>query len=169
MMLAVLIENEREEALLPLPEEYETLEVLPAGESMCDEPITPSLAPVEAEAPVFWPALNAALAAEEPEPAVTVSSDHTAPPSSLNPAAAERSQSPPLILSTDAPAPLFDESECEVAPALREYVPAQTVPSRPLSFTPMLPNMRQPFSTNLLTWWLCRNSMYDTCSTSPAH
>ncbi len=136
------IENEREEAMVTLPE-YETLEVLPAEESMCDEPITPSLPPVEAEAPVFGPALIA-LVAEESEQAVVVSSASPSP--SLNPAAAQRSQSPSLILSTDAPRRSLMKASARSRPRPVNMFLRKTVLSRPLSFTPMLPNMRQPFS-----------------------
>ena len=50
------------------------------------------------------------------------------------------------------------ESEEEYVPDL--YVPALIVPTM---FLP-IPNVRRSFSSNLLTWWLARNLMYDNCT-----
>jgi hypothetical protein len=60
-------------------------------------------------------------------------------------------QSPPPLpsLQTDIPSP--SESEGEFAPDI--FVPTLIVPTM---FLP-IPNVRRPFSSNLLTWWLVRN------------
>lgn len=63
--------------------------------------------------------------------------------------------SPLLNLQKDTPLPP-SESEEEYVPDI--YVPALIVPTM---FLP-IPNVRRLFSSNLLTWWLARNSMYDT-------
>ena len=63
--------------------------------------------------------------------------------------------SPLLNLQKDTPLPP-SESEEEYVPDI--YVPALIVPTM---FLP-IPNVRRSFSSNLLTWWLARNSMYDT-------
>ena len=57
-------------------------------------------------------------------------------------------------LQKDVPPPP-SESEEEYVPEL--YVPALIVPTM---FLP-IPNVRRSFSSNLLTWWLVRSSMYD--------
>jgi hypothetical protein len=60
-------------------------------------------------------------------------------------------------LQKDVPPPP-SESEEEYVPEL--YVPALIVPTM---FLP-IPNVRRSFSSNLLTWWLSRNSMYYNCN-----
>jgi len=68
------------------------------------------------------------------------------------------SQPQPLPnMQKDTPPPP-SESEEEYVPDV--YVPALIVPTM---FLP-IPNVRRPFSSNLLTWWLARNLMYDTCT-----
>lgn len=162
-------ESEREDVPEPRPEESESLEGPLAGESPCVETIISSPPAVEAEPALIDASAPRPLAEEQCASAFAVSSDHTASSlPSLNFADVEQSQSSPPNPSVDALPPPSDESEREVAPAPHAYVLARVVPT-PISFTPILPNMRHPFSTNLLTWWMCRNFMYDTCSTSPGH
>ena len=60
-------------------------------------------------------------------------------------------------LQKDTPPPL-SESEAESVPDV--FVPALILPTM---FLP-IPNVRRPFSSNLLTWWLPRNLMYNTCT-----
>ena len=60
-------------------------------------------------------------------------------------------------LQKDVPPPPSDSEE-EYVPEL--YVPALIVPTM---FLP-IPNVRRSFSSNLLTWWLARNLMYDNCT-----
>jgi len=60
-------------------------------------------------------------------------------------------------LQKDVPPPP-SESEEEYVPEL--YVSALIVPTM---FLP-IPNVRHSFSSNLLTWWLSRNSMYYNCT-----
>jgi hypothetical protein len=66
----------------------------------------------------------------------------------------------PLIpnLQKDVPPPPSEYEEEEYVPEL--YVPALIVPTM---FLP-IPNVRRSFSSNLLTWWLSRNSMYYNCT-----
>ena len=61
-------------------------------------------------------------------------------------------------LQKDVPPPPSEYEEEEYVPEL--YVPALIVPTM---FLP-IPNVRRPFSSNLLTWWLSRNLMYDNCN-----
>lgn len=63
--------------------------------------------------------------------------------------------SPIPNLQKDTPLPP-SESEEEYVPDL--YVSSLIVPTM---FLP-IPNVRRSFSSNLLTWWLARSSMYDT-------
>jgi trafficking protein particle complex subunit 12 len=63
-------------------------------------------------------------------------------------------QAPLPNLQKDVPLPP-SESEEEYVPDL--YIPTLIVPTM---FLP-IPNVRRSFSSNLLTWWLVRNSMYD--------
>jgi hypothetical protein len=69
----------------------------------------------------------------------------------------------PLVpnLQKDVPPPPSEEEEEEE----EEYVPELYVPALivPTMFLP-IPNVRRPFSSNLLTWWLSRNSMYYNCT-----
>ena len=61
-------------------------------------------------------------------------------------------------LEKDVPPPPSEYEEEEYVPEL--YVPALIVPTM---FLP-IPNVRRSFSSNLLTWWLSRNSMYYNCT-----
>ena len=70
-------------------------------------------------------------------------------------------QTPIPNLYKDIPPPP-SESEEEYVPDL--YVPALIVPTM---FLP-IPNVRRLFSSNLLTWWLSRNLMYNN-NTRPIH
>jgi hypothetical protein len=70
-------------------------------------------------------------------------------------------QTPIPNLYKDTPPPP-SESEEEYIPEL--YVPALIVPTM---FLP-IPNVRRLFSSNLLTWWLSRNLMYNN-NTRPIH
>ena len=69
-------------------------------------------------------------------------------------------QPPALLpnLQKDVPPPPSEYEEEEYVPEL--YVPALIVPTM---FLP-IPNVRRSFSSNLLTWWLSRNSMYYNCT-----
>ena len=69
-------------------------------------------------------------------------------------------QPQPLIpnLQKDVPPPPSEHEEEEYVPEL--YVPALIVPTM---FLP-IPNVRRSFSSNLLTWWLSRNSKYYNCT-----
>jgi len=69
-------------------------------------------------------------------------------------------QPQPLLpnLQKDVPPPPSEHEEEEYVPEL--YVPALIVPTM---FLP-IPNVRRSFSSNLLTWWLSRNSKYYNCT-----
>jgi hypothetical protein len=64
-------------------------------------------------------------------------------------------------LQKDVPPPPSEYEEEEYVPEL--YVPALIVPTM---FLP-IPNVRRSFSSNLLIWWLSRNSMYNNNCTRP--
>lgn len=63
----------------------------------------------------------------------------------------------PNVNKAVPPPPPSESEEEEEVPDI--YVPALIVPTM---FLP-IPNVRHPFSSNLLTWWLSRNLMYTTC------
>ena len=69
----------------------------------------------------------------------------------------QQAQLPNLQKDVPPPPPSEYEEE-EYVPEL--YVPALIVPTM---FLP-IPNVRRSFSSNLLTWWLSRNSMYYNCT-----
>jgi len=78
--------------------------------------------------------------------------------------------SPPQV-STPQPQPLLPNLQKGVPPPPseyeeeEEYVPELYVPALivPTMFLP-IPNVRRSFSSNLLTWWLSRNSKYYNCT-----
>jgi len=71
-------------------------------------------------------------------------------------------QPQPLLpnLQKDVPPPPSEHEEEEEEYVPEIYVPALIVPTM---FLP-IPNVRRPFSPNLLTWWLSRNSKYYNCT-----
>jgi hypothetical protein len=67
---------------------------------------------------------------------------------------------PPANLNKDVPPPPhpINESDEDETPDL--YFPGLILPTM---FLP-IPNVRHPFSSNYLTWWLSRSLMYNTCT-----
>jgi hypothetical protein len=154
---------------LPEPpvEEIRDEEVPSKSESMFTNPPTVF---VEAETPdpFLIDEEGDALSEDEDSSAaasqLTVSPAHDVPldlppPSSPEPDNNTQRQAPtsPLPnLNKDVPPPPSSESEEEIPDV---YVPTLIMPTM---FLP-IPNVRLPLFTNTLTWWLCRNSMYNTC------
>lgn len=156
----------------PLPEppveETRNEEVPSNSESMFTIPPTVFVEP-ETPDPFLIDEEGDALSEDEDSSAavsqLTVSPAHDVPldlppPSSPEPDNSIQRQaltSPLPNLNKDVPPPPSSESEQEEI--LDVYVPTLIMPTM---FLP-IPNVRLPLFTNTLTWWLCRNSMYNTC------
>lgn len=67
---------------------------------------------------------------------------------------------PPSDLNKDVPPPPSSDSEPDEDEAPDLYLPGLVIPTM---FLP-IPNVRRPFSSHYLMWWLSRSLMYYTCT-----
>lgn len=126
-------------------------------ESVRDEPVIASPSALEA------PADDPAIVLKEDEPG-----HESEPSAAAHDMSLDLEQSPEFVdsqqqeeqlsLSDEPPLPSEQSSHEEDVTDV-PYVRTLVVP---LTFSPLVPNTRHPFSTNLLTWWLCRTSIHDT-------
>jgi len=78
----------------------------------------------------------------------------------LSPTPSHPPMSPLPNINKDVPPPPPSDSESEEEEIPDIYVPTLIAATM---FLP-IPNVRRPFSSNILTWWLQRNLMYTTCT-----
>lgn len=142
---------------LHLPQEESQLNSYEQDTSLSDSMVT---SPIEPETP------DPFLIDDEEEDSSDANSSQVVSPTqavpldlpSLPEVSISQPRAPLPNLQKDVPLPPSESEEEEYVPDL--YIPTLIVPTM---FLP-IPNVRRSFSSNLLTWWLVRNSMYDNCT-----
>lgn len=155
---------------LPMTDSVESLPTPPDSEPVSSSPPTVYVEP-EVPDPFLIDDEESDFSDEEADspPAITQSQLTITPPpqetaipalmSSLpsEPATPHSLSLPSPNLNKAVPPPPSESETDEEAPDL--YLPGLLIPTM---FLP-IPNVRRPFSSNYLTWWLSRSLMYHTC------
>ena len=101
---------------------------------------------------------------ENEEAGAVAESQHTITPAHEISLSSEPSSTHPIIpsanLNKDVPPPPRSNSDSDEDQTPDLYFPGLVLPTM---FLP-IPNVRHPFSSNYLTWWLSRSLMYNTCN-----